>query len=77
MDYSNGSFFAIVSQKLEYSYLPMYILEDIFLQYKSNYQIDAQIDFLVFTKKICFVVECKNWNENEIKVDYKGQFSKK
>lgn len=55
----------------------MYILEDIFLQYKSNYQIDAQIDFLVFTKKICFVVECKNWNENEIKVDYKGQFLKK
>ena len=43
--------------ELKNSHMPMYILHDIYLE---DGDLSAQIDYLVFTKKICFVIECKN-----------------
>lgn len=43
--------------ELKNSHMPMYILHDIYLEYEG---LSAQIDYLVFTKKLCFVIECKN-----------------
>ena len=42
--------------ELKNSHMPMYILHDIYLE---DGDLSAQIDYLVFTKKICFVIECK------------------
>lgn len=42
--------------ELKNSHKPMYILHDIYIQ---DGDLSAQIDYLVFTKKICFVIECK------------------
>ena len=43
--------------ELKNSHMPMYVLHDVYLEHKG---LSAQIDYLVFTKKICFVIECKN-----------------
>jgi hypothetical protein len=51
--------------ELKNSHMPMCILHDIYLE---DGDLSAQIDYLVFTKKICFVVECKNlYGDIEIK----------
>lgn len=52
------------------SHIPMYILQDIYLE---DGDITAQIDYLVFTKKLCFVIECKNLYGN-IEVNNAGDF---
>lgn len=59
-----------IAYELKNSHMPMYILHDIFL---SDGELEAQIDYLIFTKKICFVVECKNLMGN-IKITNEGDF---
>ncbi len=60
------------------SHMPVYILHDIYLEQDN---LKAQIDFLVVTKKLCFVIECKNlYGDIEItntsdfirKIEYNG-----
>lgn len=46
-----------IAFELKNSHMPIYILHDIYLE---DVDLSAQIDYLVFTKKICFVIECKN-----------------
>ena len=46
-----------IAFELRNSHIPMYILHDIYLE---DGELSAQIDYLVFTKKVCFVIECKN-----------------
>lgn len=48
----------------------MYILHDVYLE---DGELSAQIDYLVFTKKICFVIECKNLF-GKIEINNNGDF---
>lgn len=50
--------------------MPMYILHDVYFEYEG---FSAQIDYLVFTKKLCFVIECKNLF-GDLEVDSDGNF---
>lgn len=59
-----------IAFELKNSHMPMYILHDIYLEYEG---LSAQIDYLVFTKKICFVIECKNLFGN-LNIDSHGNF---
>lgn len=59
-----------IAFELKNSHMPMYILHDIYLEYNG---LSAQIDYLVFTRKICFVIECKNLYGN-IEIDNSGNF---
>jgi Superfamily II DNA helicase len=59
-----------IAFELKNSGMPMYILRDI------HFEIDdliAQIDFIVVTRKIVFVIECKNLIGN-IEIDNGGNF---
>lgn len=56
--------------ELKHSHMPMYILHDIYLE---DGDLSAQIDYLVFTKKICFVIECKNLY-GDIEINNSGDF---
>lgn len=56
--------------ELKNSHMPMYILHDIYLE---DGDLSVQIDYLVFTKKICFVIECKNLYGN-IEINNAGDF---
>lgn len=56
--------------ELKNSHMPMYILHDIYLE---DGDLSAQIDYLVFTKKICFVIECKNLY-GDIEINSSGDF---
>jgi hypothetical protein len=56
--------------ELKNSHMPMYILHDIYL---DDGDLSAQIDYLVFTKKICFVIECKNLY-GDIEINNAGDF---
>lgn len=56
--------------ELKNSHMPIYVLHDIYL--KSG-DLSAQIDYLVFTRKICFVIECKNLYGN-IEINNHGDF---
>ncbi|MBR1553790.1 MAG: NERD domain-containing protein [Oscillospiraceae bacterium] len=55
---------------LQNSYMPMYILHDVYLQENG---LTAQIDFLVITRKIILILECKNYS-SDLQVDKSGQF---
>ena len=59
-----------IAYELRNSHMPMYILHDIYLE---DGDLNAQIDYLVFTKKICFVIECKNLYGN-IEINNAGNF---
>lgn len=59
-----------IAFELRNSHMPMYILHDIYLE---DGNLSAQIDYLVFTKKICFVIECKNLY-GDIEINNKGDF---
>ena len=59
-----------IAFELKNSYMPMYILHDIYLE---DGDLSAQIDYLVFTKKICFVIECKNLY-GDIEINNRGDF---
>ncbi|MEW4414360.1 HRDC domain-containing protein [Clostridium sp. AN503] len=59
-----------IAFELKNSHMPMYILHDIYLE---DGELSAQIDYLVFTKKLCFVIECKNLYGN-IEINNNGDF---
>lgn len=59
-----------IAFELKNSHWPMYILHDIYLE---DGDLSVQIDYLVFTKKICFVIECKNLYGN-IEINTAGDF---
>lgn len=56
--------------ELKNSHIPMYILHDIYLE---DGGLSAQIDYIVVTKKLCFVIECKNLYGN-IDINNTGSF---
>lgn len=56
--------------ELKNSHMPMYILHDICLRHGD---LSAQIDFMVFTRKLCFVIECKNLY-GDIEINESGDF---
>ncbi len=56
--------------ELENSHIPMLVLHDLFLEYGG---LTAQIDYLIITKKLIFVVECKNLYGN-IEINNAGDF---
>lgn len=56
--------------ELKNSHMPMYVLHDIFLEYNG---LTAQIDFIVITEKVNFVIECKNLFGN-IEIKSNGDF---
>ncbi|NLZ73392.1 MAG: NERD domain-containing protein, partial [Bacteroidales bacterium] len=59
-----------IAFELKNSHMPMYILHDLYLE---DGDLSAQIDYLVFTKKICFVIECKNLI-GDIEINGAGDF---
>ena len=59
-----------IAFELKNSHMPMYILQDIYLE---DGDLSAQIDFLVFTRKICFIIECKNLY-GDIEINASGDF---
>lgn len=56
--------------ELKNSGMDMYVLHDIYLEYGEQ---SAQIDYMVFTKKRTYVLECKNLFGN-ITIDSSGNF---
>lgn len=56
--------------ELRNSHMPMYIIHDLYLE---SDELSAQIDYLVVTRKICFVIECKNLFGN-IEINNQGDF---
>lgn len=61
---------ANVAYELKNSGMDMYILHDIYLEYRD---LSAQIDYLVITKKNTYVIECKMLRGN-IEIDNTGAF---
>ncbi len=59
-----------IAYELKNSHLPICVLHDIYLE---DGELNAQIDYLVLTKKICFVIECKNLYGN-IEITNTGDF---
>ncbi len=59
-----------IAFELKNSHLPLYILHDIYLE---DGDLSALIDYLVFTKKLCFVIECKNLY-GDIEINNVGDF---
>ena len=59
-----------IAFELENSHMPMYIIHDLYLR---DGDLTSQIDYLVITRKICFVIECKNLYGN-IEIDNQGTF---
>lgn len=59
-----------IAFELKNSHMPMYILHDIYLE---DGELSAQIDYLVFTKKMCFIIECKNLY-GDIEINSAGDF---
>lgn len=61
-----------VKNELRFSYtFPLYILSDVYYEFGDR---TAQIDFLVFTETLCFVIECKYF-EKKVKIDNEGEFT--
>jgi len=59
-----------IAFELKNSGMPMYILRDIHLETRD---LTAQIDYIVVTRKLIFVIECKNLIGN-IEIDSEGNF---
>lgn len=59
-----------IAFELKNSHMPMYIIHDIYLE---DGDLSAQIDYLVFTRKLCFVIECKNLY-GDIEINSAGDF---
>lgn len=59
-----------IAYELRNSGMDMYILHDIYLEWKD---LSAQIDYIVVTRKRVYVIECKNMIGN-IEIDYNGNF---
>ncbi len=59
-----------IAFELKHSHMPMYILHDLYLE---DGELSAQIDYLIVTKKLTFIIECKNLVGN-IEINSKGDF---
>lgn len=59
-----------IAYELKNSHMPMYILHDIYFECGD---LNAQIDYIVFTKKLCFLIECKNLY-GDIEINNNGDF---
>ncbi|WP_208559150.1 HRDC domain-containing protein [Marinilactibacillus kalidii] len=59
-----------IEYELKNSHLPMYVLHDIYLE---DGDLSAQIDYIVFTKKLIFVIESKNLY-GDIEINQAGDF---
>lgn len=59
-----------IAFELRNSGMPMYILHDIHLEING---LSAQIDYIVITRKVTFIIECKNLIGN-IQIDKDGNF---
>lgn len=59
-----------IAYELKNSHMPMYILHDIYLE---DGNLSAQIDYIVVTRKLCFIIECKNLYGN-IEITPSGEF---
>lgn len=59
-----------VRYELENSHIPMFVLHDLYLEDEG---LSAQIDYLIITRNLIFVVECKNLYGN-IEINNKGDF---
>lgn len=59
-----------IAYELKNSHMPMYILHDICLEDEG---LCAQIDYIAVTRKICFIIECKNLY-GDIEIDSRGDF---
>lgn len=56
--------------ELKNLHIPCYVIHDLRLNYEG---ISSQIDYLVFTRKVCFVIECKNLF-GDLEVNANGEF---
>lgn len=61
-----------IAFELKHSHIPMYILHDIYIE---NNDLSAQIDYIVVTRQLCFILECKNLYGN-IEIDGDGNFNR-
>ena len=61
-----------IEYELQNSHMPMYVLHDLYFEHNG---LNAQIDFMIFTYKCVFVVECKNLY-GTINIDNKGEFTR-
>lgn len=61
-----------VRYELENSHIPMFVLHDLYLEHEG---LTGQIDYLIVTRKHCFVVECKNLYGN-IEINSAGDFTR-
>lgn len=59
-----------IAYELKNSHMPMYIFHDIYLE---DAELSAQIDYIVVTRKICFIIECKNLY-GDIEITPSGEF---
>ena len=62
-----------VAYELRTSGIDMYVLHDIYLEIGD---LSAQIDYIVVTRKLVFIIECKNLYGN-IEIDNAGNFVRK
>ncbi len=58
--------------ELTHSSLPIVIAADVYFEFQDQH---VQVDFMVFTPKMCFVIECKNL-VGDIKVTSNGEFQR-
>lgn len=59
-----------IAFELRNSHMRLFVLHDIYLE---DGDLNAQIDYLVFTRKLCFVIECKNLY-GDIEINSSGDF---
>lgn len=59
-----------VLEELKYGFYPMSIYKDVLIKLG---ELHCQIDFLVITNKMIYILECKNYNSN-VKIDKFGSF---
>lgn len=59
-----------IAFELKNSGIPMYIIHDVCLEFDG---LAAQIDYIVVTRKVTFIIECKNLIGN-IEIDSQGNF---
>lgn len=59
-----------IAFELKNSHMPMYVLHDLYL---TDNNLTAQIDYLIITRKVTFLIECKNLIGN-IEINSDGDF---
>lgn len=59
-----------IQYELKHSHMPIYVLHDLYFEKEDK---NAQIDYIVVTKKVCFFIECKNLY-GDIEINSAGDF---